>query len=346
MTRIAIFGAAGYGGIELLRILLAHPEVEITYLGGRTTAGQDVTDMYPHLLGSIKLPIEETSVEVACERADLLFFALPHGVGIPMVAEAVRAGKKVVDFSADFRLKDVTTYEAYYQPHDAPQLLSQAAYGLPELHRDTIRDTTLCAVPGCYPTGAILALAPAVMAGLIEADTIIIDSKTGISGAGRSKLDLLYHFPEANESLLAYAVGTHRHTPEMDQELSLLAGSQITVTFTPHLIPITRGILSTCYATFAQGTTLDQAQNVYEEFYAEEPFVQVLPAGKLPRTKHVSGSNFCHIGLAEDVRTSRLVVVSAVDNLIKGLSGSACQCMNLMMGWDETTALDQPGMWP
>ncbi len=344
--RVAIFGAAGYGGIELLRLLLGHPQVQVTYLGGHTTAGQQVTDMYPHLLGSIDLPIEQTSVATACERADLLFFALPHGVGIPLVKEAVQAGKKVIDFSADFRLHDVAVYESYYKRHGAPELLAEAAYGLPELHRDEIKSAQLCAVPGCYPTGAILALAPAVQARIIDPDTIIIDSKSGVSGAGRSKLDLLYHFPEANESLLAYAVGTHRHTPEMDQELSMIADRAVKVTFTPHLIPITRGILSTCYATFTPGATLAQAQEAYERFYADEPFVHVLPAGKLPRTKHVAGSNYCHIGLAEDSRTNRLVVVSAIDNLIKGLAGAACQCMNLMMGWDERTGLDRPGMWP
>ena len=345
MSRVGIFGAAGYGGIELIRLLLAHPGVEITYLAGHTTIDEQLTDLYPHLRGKIDLPIEETSVEKVAARADLLFSCLPHAVGAKLVAEALERGLRVVDFSADFRLKDAAVYEEFYQPHPAPELLAEAVYGLPELHRNEIVHAPLVAVPGCYPTGAILALAPALAANLVELQGIIVDSKSGVSGAGRSNLTLLTHFAEINESLRAYKVAQHRHAPEIDQELSTL-GEDIHVTFVPHLIPITRGILTTAYASLREGATMAQVEQVYTEAYGEEPFVQVLPAGQQPATKQVSGSNQCCIGLAIDSRARKLIVTSVIDNLLKGLSGSAVQCMNLMLDFPETTGLEAPAIWP
>ncbi len=345
MHKVAIFGAAGYGGIELIRLLLAHPDVEITYLAGHTTVGEELTDLYPHLRGKLDLPIGETSVNRAIAQADLLFSCLPHAVGAELVAEALDKDLRVVDFSADFRLKDASVYEQYYRPHPVPDLLAEAVYGLPELHRAEIATARLVAVPGCYSTGAILALAPAAQAALVAPRAIIVDSKSGVSGAGRSNLTLTTHFAEVNESLAAYKVAQHRHGPEIDQELSAW-GEEIRVTFVPHLIPITRGILTTAYATLREGISLAQVQQVYANSYADEPFVQVMPAGRQPATKQVSGSNQCYLGLAVDDPANQLIVTSAIDNLIKGLSGAAVQCMNLMLGLPETTSLEAPALWP
>lgn len=343
MTNVAVFGATGYGGVELVRILLEHPDVELTYLAGHTTVGESIAEFYQHLGGAIEMQIRQIDVAAAAEVADLMFFCLPHAVGAELVAEALELGKKVIDFSADCRLKSAAIYEQYYEAHPRPELLKQAVYGLPELHRDEIPPTQLTAVPGCYPTGAILALAPAVSEGLIEAD-VIVDSKSGVSGAGR-KLSLTTHFTECNESVAAYNIAKHRHTPEIVQELSGL-GPQVTVTFTPHLIPMNRGILSTCYGTLTREMTVAEAVDLYRCFYDGEPFVRVLDEGVLPATKHVTGSNFCDVGLAIDAAAGRLIAVSAIDNLVKGLSGAAVQCMNLMIGAEETTALERYPFWP
>ncbi len=344
MTKIGIFGAAGYGGIELVRMLLAHPEAEITYIGGSSTVGKNLADLYPHLTGAIDMTIQESDVAVAAEAADLLFFCLPHAVGAAMVAEAIEAGRKVIDFSADYRLKDVATYEAYYETHPAPELIEQAVYGLPELHREAIVQTQLCAVPGCYPTGATLALAPVCAKGLIDPNRIIFDSKSGTSGAGK-KLSETVHHAEVNESLSAYKVAAHRHEPEMVQELSFF-GENVCVTFTPHLMPITRGILTTAYAELSKDMSVPELVELYRDFYDGERFVQVLDPGKLPGVKHVTGSNNCHIGLAVDEDAGRLVAVSAIDNLVKGLAGAAVQCMNLMCGYPEETGVAQYPIWP
>jgi N-acetyl-gamma-glutamyl-phosphate reductase len=345
MTRVGIFGAAGYGGVDMIRLLVNHPQAEITYLAGHTTVGEKFSDLYPFMLGTCDLPIEETSVEVAAEKADVLAFALPAGAGTEMIKQALSMGKKVIDFSADYRLKNVADYEAYYAPHPCPELIQQAVYGLPELHREDIKKTQLVAVPGCYPTSATLALAPAVKAGIIDTNMVIVDSKSGVSGSGRSKLTLGTHFAEVNESVHAYNVAIHRHTPEIEQELSAL-GSPVKATFSPHLIPMIRGILSTCYAPLKQGMSTGDVLDIYHEFYEGEPFIRVLQEGKLPRTKDTTGSNRCHIGIVVDKRYQRLVAIAAIDNLTKGLAGAAVQCMNLMLGYPETMGLEGPGMWP
>lgn len=343
MTRAAVFGATGYGGVELIRLLLEHPEIEITWLGGHTTVGENLADFYQHLGGAIDMEVREIDVPAAAEVADLMFFALPHAVGAALVAEALDLDKMVVDFSADCRLKDLAVYERYYEKHPRPDLIEQAVYGLPELHREQIAETRLTAVPGCYPTSAILGLSPALDAGIIEPD-VIVDSKSGVSGAGRS-LSLTTHYTECNESVAAYNVAKHRHTPEIAQELSGL-GAEVRVTFTPHLIPMDRGILSTCYGTLTREMQVDEVVDIYRDFYAGEAFVRVLDAGKLPATKHVAGSNFCDIGLAIDQAAGRLIAVAAIDNLIKGLAGAAVQCTNLMIGCEETTALNRYPRWP
>jgi len=344
--KVGIFGASGYGGVELCRLLLGHPEIEFAYLGGHQTAGQRISDIHPQLRGQLDLEIEPSNAEVAIDRCEFLFFSLESGVGVPWIRASLLAGRKVFDFSADFRLRCIEAYEGFYGPHPAPDLLEQAVYGLPELHRDAIRQTKLAALPGCYPTGAILALAPLVSNGLIHTDMIVVDSKSGLSGAGRSKLSLALHFAEANESVAAYGPGTHRHQPEMDQELSALLGRPVSVTFTPHRIPMTRGILTTAYAVMKEDHTAERLTDLYADLYDGEPFVRIMPAGELPASKHAVASNKCFIGLAVQPRTRKVIVVSAIDNLIKGQAGAGVQCMNLMCGFDETAGLTGAPIWP
>jgi len=341
MMKAAIFGAAGYGGVELVRLLLRHPEVDLAYLAD--PACDKLSDSYPHLLGLPGLEMQPPEVERALAVADVLFFCLQPGVGTQMVAQAVASGKKVLDFSADFRLGSREVYEEFYGEHKAPDLIGQAPYGLPELHREQIKGADFVAVPGCHAMAAILGLAPAAKAGLVDLDTICIDSKTGISGVGRSHVNLLNHYPEAAETALPYGVPAHRHKPEIEQELGQLAGRELRVTFAPSRVPMVRGILST---SFGQLTGDRDAQAAYEEFYGGEPFVRVMPAGRLPQTKQVAGSNYCDVAVVKDGRAGRLLMFSVVDNLVKGLSGAAVQCMNLMCGLPETMGLTEVSVWP
>ncbi|MHB8997179.1 MAG: N-acetyl-gamma-glutamyl-phosphate reductase [Armatimonadota bacterium] len=350
MTKVAIFGASGYGGVELARVVHAHPEFELTYLAGHSTAGKKLGEVYPHAAPLADMLIEAGDFETAAAKADVLVFALHPGDGTAMVAQSVAAGKKTLDFSADFRLNAQADYERYYGVHPMPELIGKSVYGLPELHREAIKATNFVAVPGCYPTSGTLALSPAVAYGLVDTKTLIVDSMSGVSGAGR-KLALGSHFSEVNESLTAYKVASHRHTPEMNQELSFAAAEKglpggIKVTFTPHLVPITRGILTTAYGSLTSPMKAADALAIYQDFYAGEPCVRVLPLGQMPTTKAVSGTNRCDIGLAIDEDNERLIVVAAIDNLIKGLSGAALQCMNLMCGYDETLGLPMMAMWP
>jgi N-acetyl-gamma-glutamyl-phosphate reductase len=344
--KLALFGAAGYGGVEFLRFLQGHPHVEVALLAGHTNAGNPMSQVYPHLTGAEDRVIEDSSIERAIEVADVMVLALPHGTGMPLVAAARAAGKQVIDFSADFRLKDAALYEKTYGvPHTAKELLGEAVYGLPELHREELVGRGLIAVPGCYPTGAILAMAPAVRAGIVDPATVIIDSKSGVSGAGRSKLTLTTHFCEATESVSAYNVASHRHAPEMDQELGQW-GAKMRVTFSPHLIPMNRGILTTAYASLSGKMTAEKAREMYAGAYEGEPFVRVLAAGQYPATKMALGTNLCFIGLTVHEETGRLIVVSAIDNLGKGLAGAAVQSLNVSQGWAETTGLEAVAVWP
>ena len=348
MTNVAIFGASGYGGVELARMVYSHPQFDLTYLAGHSTAGKKLGEVYSHVPPLADLLIEDGDFEAAAAKADVLVFALHPGDGTAMVAQSVAAGKKTLDFSADFRLKSQAEYERYYGPHPLPELIGTAVYGLPELHREAIKATNFVAVPGCYPTSGTLALSPAVANGLVDLKTLIVDSLSGVSGAGR-KLALSSHFSEVNESLTAYKVASHRHTPEMNQELTFAAsndGANIKVTFTPHLVPITRGILTTAYGSLISPLTAAEVLAIYEEFYAGEACVRVLPLGQMPTTKAVSGTNRCDIGVAVDEDNDRLIVVAAIDNLIKGLSGAALQCMNLMCGYEETLGLPLMSIWP
>ncbi len=353
MKQVAIFGASGYGGVELARMVAAHPEFELAYLGGHSTAGKTLGDIYPHLPQLAAMPIQEQDYATAAAVADVMVFALHPGDGTAMVAQSVADGKPTLDFSADFRLNSQADYERYYGPHPMPELIGQAVYGLPELHRDAIKQTNFVAVPGCYPTSGTLALAPAVAKGIVDTKTLIVDSLSGVSGAGR-KLALSSHFSEVNEALIAYKVASHRHTPEMNQELTFAAGrgrasagpNNIKVTFTPHLVPITRGILSTAYGALTADLSARDVHALYADFYAGEPCVRVLPPGELPNTKAVSGTNRCDVGVAVDSDCGRLIAIAAIDNLIKGLSGAALQCMNLMCGYEETLGLPMMAMWP
>ncbi len=344
--KIAIVGSSGYTGGELYRLLLHHPYVTVTAVTSEKSAGHPLSSIFPHLAGLTDLVCEPLKPEAVAQKADVVFLALPHVTAQEAAFRFHQLGKKIVDLSADYRLTDPALYEKWYEHgHQYPDLLKRAVYGLPELHREDIKKAQLIANPGCYPTSAILGLAPLVSKGVIDLKTIIIDSKSGVSGAGRTS-SLEYQFSEVNEGLMAYKIGTHRHTPEIEQELGLLAGTAVTLSFTPHLIPMNRGILSTIYAAPSRVMDTSQLHGMYCEFFRREPFVRILPAGRFPNVRNVRGSNFCDVGVYADPRTGRVVVVTAIDNLIKGASGQAIQNMNLMSGFDETEGLKFAGLFP
>lgn len=346
VVRAGIIGATGYTGAELVRILLAHPFVRLAGLTTQSYAGKPFWEVYPHLYKHADMVCRELDLEDLADKCDVVFTALPHGHSMPVAAEVCRRGKKLVDLGADFRFDDTATYEKWYKVGHSQQALNdRAVYGLPEIHREKISGAGIVANPGCYPTSAILGLAPLLKNGLADTGSIVIDSKSGVSGAGRN-LSLTVHYCEVNDSIKAYNVGLHRHTPEIEQELSALAGEKLVVSFTPHLTPMNRGILSTIYAGLRKSCTPGEIAGLYQDFYTGSPFVRVLPPGMLPATKSVCGSNHCDIGLVVDDRTGRVVVVSAIDNLIKGASGQAVQNMNIMFGLPEEAGLDRPGMYP
>jgi N-acetyl-gamma-glutamyl-phosphate reductase len=345
MHRIAVIGASGYTGIELLRLLSGHPGVELVTVTSRQYAGLPVSEVFQSLQGCLDLAFEDLSPKQVSQGVDLVFTAVPHQTAMEMVPELLDAGCRVVDLSADFRLDDLATYEAWYQKHSAPELLSEAVYGLPELFRKLIPAARLVANPGCYPTSVALALAPLLENRLIEPATIIVDSKSGTSGAGRAaKVETL--FCEVNEGFKAYSLPRHRHTPEIEQTLGKLAGADLMISFTPHLLPVNRGILSTCYASLTRGLSLAELHDVYRERYAAEVFVRLHPQGGLPNISQVKGSNFCDIGLAVDDRTGRVITIAAIDNLVKGAAGQAIQNMNLMLGIPEHAGLLIPPLVP
>lgn len=346
MLKVAIVGASGYTGLELIRLLDRHPRVEISCVTSEQSAGKRISDIFPTLRGRCDLVLEPLDPTAIAATSDLVFTALPHQAAMKVVPAFLAAGKKVVDLSADYRLHDPAVYGAWYEAHLNPELLPEAVFGLPELRREMIKQARLVANPGCYPTSVILGLKPLLENGLIDSSTIIADSKSGTSGAGRStKVDSLYC--EVNESFRAYGVGgSHRHTPEIEQELSELAGKPITITFTPHLVPMDRGILSTIYATPTKTVTADELVALYADVYKDEPFVRPLPKGQFPSTAYVRGSNFCDIGITLDSRANRIVVVSAIDNLVKGASGQAIQNMNLLCGFPETSGLEGIAIFP
>ncbi len=338
-TKVGIIGATGYTGLELLRFLIHHPEVEIAALTSQKYAGVEIGQVFPSLTDQIQVTCEELSAERISEKTDFLFTAVPHKTAMEIVPVFFRKGKRIVDLSADFRLKDAKIYERWYQKHTAPDLLAESVYGLPELHREEIRKAKIVGNPGCYPTGALIGLIPLVKKGLISHEDIVVDSKSGVTGAGRDVV-LESLFCEVNEGVKAYKLFAHRHTPEIDQELGQLARKEVRVTFVPHLIPMDRGILSTLYVHLKRKMKTEELLDVFYDFYREEPFVRIYPKGKLPNTKNVRGSNFCDIGVAVGEPYDRAVIVTAIDNLVKGASGEAVQNMNIMLGYPETTGLD------
>ncbi|MEI9478222.1 MAG: N-acetyl-gamma-glutamyl-phosphate reductase [Deltaproteobacteria bacterium] len=338
-TRVGIVGATGYTGLELLRLLIRHPEIEVTALTSQKFAGMPIDRVFPSLTHQLPISCEELSFERISEKTDFIFTAVPHKTAMETVPSFYRLGKRVVDLSADFRFKDAAVYERWYQKHTCADLLSESVYGLPELHREKIRDAKIVGNPGCYPTGALLGLIPLVKHGVISTDTVVVDSKSGVSGAGRDLvLDSL--FCEVNEGVKAYKLFEHRHLPEIEGELSQLARKKLTVTFVPHLIPMDRGILSTLYVTLAKKMKTEEVLNIFQTHYQGERFVRIYPKGKLPNTRDVKGSNYCDIGLKVNEEDGRMVVVTAIDNLVKGAYGQAVQNMNIMLGFPETMGLD------
>ncbi len=344
---VGIVGASGYGGVQLVRLLMDHPEVELAYLGGESSAGKSFTDLYPHLGNIVDLDIEGVDPEVIASRCEVIFLSLPNGLACQITPQLIEKGCKVLDLSADYRFSDLTTYTTWYGTQRSDRTIAATAvYGLPELYRDRIAESQLIGCPGCYPTASLLALSPLLKQGLIVPETAIIDAKSGTSGGGRQgKINLL--LAEADNSLAAYGVASHRHTPEIEQICSELAGHEVTIQFTPHLIPMVRGILATVYATMRDpGLVRDDLITIYNAFYRNSPWVKICNSGTYPQTKWACGSNNCYIGLEVDRRTGRVIVMSAIDNLIKGQAGQAIQCMNIMMNWDETLGLPKVGFYP
>jgi N-acetyl-gamma-glutamyl-phosphate reductase len=350
MKRVAIVGASGYSGEELVRLLLAHPHVELAAVTSRQYAGQSLAQVLPKFANHPRakhLRFSEPKAELLAKQAQVVFLALPHGVAAEFAVPLLQLGCQVIDLSADFRLKSAAVYKDFYaHDHPAPELLSQAVYGLPEIHRDEIKKASLIASPGCYPTSVLLPTIPLLKASLIKPTGIIADSLSGVSGAGR-KVEQEFLFVECNESVRPYGVPKHRHLSEIEQELSLVAGAEVTIQFTPHLIPINRGILTTLYLAPAEHFSDTAGMNAlaqkliscYREAYSNEPFIRLLEGKSLPDTKNVAGTNVVEIAWRLDPRTGRLIVMSAEDNLVKGASGQAVQCLNLMCGFPETAGL-------
>ena len=342
--RAAVLGASGYTGADMIRLAALHPAIQITALIAKGHAGQSLAQVFPHL-ASLDLPKLVTSDEVDWDEIDVVFCGLPHGTAHSEIKKLPKR-VKIIDMSADFRLRDPKLYAEWYaNEHSAPDLIKDAVYGLTEHYRDKIKSARLVACPGCYPTAVLLALLPLAKAKLIAVDDLIIDAKSGVSGAGRTlKQNIL--FSEAGEGLSPYGIGTHRHVPEIEQELGAAAGTPVAVNFTPHLAPMSRGELCTCYVRLAGKASASDLRNALTKAYADSPFVRIVEEGVIPATQHVRGSNFCHIGVFADRITGRAIVVSAIDNLVKGSAGQALQNFNLMYGFDETTGLEQLPLFP
>ena len=347
--RVGVAGASGYMGAELLRLLLTHPGVTLAGVTSERRAGERLDRAYPHLRGLSDLTFHELDAAWLAEAADVVFLALPHLESQRLVPVLRSHDRKVIDLSADYRLRLAEDYVTWYKsPHTDPRGLAEAVYGLPELHRKEIVGAALVASPGCYPAGAILATAPLVRRGLARLDGIVIDGKSGVTGAGAQgrNVDPMYIYTEANENMQAYGIASHRHTPEIEQELGLLAGTPVRVAFTPHLVPLNRGLFTTASVPLARSATTAELVELYREFYAGEPFVRVLGEGERPTTRAVVGSNYCDLTVVADARTSRAVCLSAIDNLGKGGSANGVQNLNLVCGWSERLGLDAPPVYP
>jgi N-acetyl-gamma-glutamyl-phosphate reductase len=347
---VAVAGATGYMGAELLRLLAVHPHVRLrAVMASERSAGMPIGRLIPSLRGRLDLTVEAVDADRLAAVADCVMLALPHGETHRVVAAVRRRGRRVVDLSADYRLHDAGVFETWYKtPHDDPAGLREAVYGLPELHRKEIAAAGLVANPGCYPAGALLALLPLLKAGLGRTEGLVIDSKSGVTGAGAQtqKPDPMFQYTEQNENVLAYGVTKHRHTPEIEQELSAALGAEVRVTFTPHLVPMNRGIFTTAYVPLTRPVSTAECLAVYREAYGHEPFVRVLDEGEAPRTRAVLGSNLCDVAVAVDARTQRAICLSALDNLGKGGAAQAIQNLNIMHGWDERAGLEAPPVYP
>lgn len=345
MIKAAIIGATGYAAAELLRLLAIHPEVTVTALVSDSSAGKSISEFYPSMNGFCQTTMQSLDAAQLGRDNDVVFLGLPHGVSAACVPDLLKGGARVVDLSADFRYDDLATYERIYGvTHPCPDILQGAVYGLSEINRAAIKPARVIGNPGCYTTCANLALIPPVAQGLIEPESIIIDAKSGVTGAGRKPSQDM-HFPEVHESFKAYKVAAHRHTSEIEQEISRAAGKAVRISFTPHLLPVKRGILATSYASVTADFSIDALNAAYARYYAQEPFVYVHPQGSLPELKHVNGSNMVHIGFVHDAATGRVVIISALDNLIKGAAGQAVQNMNILFDLPETTGLCTPPMY-
>ncbi|NJL39123.1 MAG: N-acetyl-gamma-glutamyl-phosphate reductase [Leptolyngbyaceae cyanobacterium RM2_2_4] len=344
---VGIVGASGYGGVQLVRLLVEHPEVELVFLGGESSAGKSFAELYPHLGHRVNLTVESPDPEMIGDRCEVVFLSLPNGLAYKMAPTLLQKGCKVLDLSADYRFDNLETYRAWYGGDRTDRAVAETAvYGLPEIYRDRIAEAQLVGCPGCHVTASLLALSPLMKQGLVVPETAVIDAKTGTSGGGRqAKTHLL--LAEADSSISAYGVARHRHTPEIEQVCSDLAGHEVMVQFTPHLIPMVRGLLATVYATLRDpGLVTDDLLTIYQAFYRASPWVKILPSGTYPQTKWACGTNLCYIGIEVDPRTDRVIVMSAIDNLMKGQAGQAVQCLNLMMGWKETLGLPQLSFYP
>lgn len=344
---VGIVGASGYGGVQLVRLLMDHPGIEVVYLGGESSAGKSFSYLYPHLGHAVNLTIEPIDLEAIAQRCRAVFLSLPNGLAHQIAPTLLEKGCKVLDLSADYRFANLETYKSWYGGDRQDSAIAEkAVYGLPELYRDRIAEASLVGCPGCYPTASLLALAPLLKQGLILPDSTVIDAKSGTSGGGRqAKVGML--LAEADNSVSAYGVARHRHTPEIEQICSDLAGHEVTVQFTPHLMPMVRGILSTVYATLRDpGLVREDLLTIYSAFYRNSPWVKLLPSGTYPQTKWAAGTNLAYIGIEVDTRTGRVIVMSAIDNLVKGQAGQAVQCLNLMLGMEETLGLPQLSFYP
>ena len=345
MINVSVLGATGYAGIELVRLLTAHPGVKIVHLVSKSYAGEKLSKIYPNFASVLDIVLEDMNIEKIAADSDVVFTALPHGASKEVIPPLASRGVKIIDFSGDYRYNNRETYEKWYgEEHSSPELLEQAVYGLCELHRDEIKNANLIGNPGCYTTCSILALAPLVKNKAIDNKSIITDAKSGVTGAGRATA-LDYSFCECTENMKAYKIAAHRHTSEIEQELSLLADEDIVLSFTPHLVPLKRGILSTCYANLINPMSAAEIVDMFREFYSGEQFIRVYDAGMLPETNHVTGSNFTDIGIAVDTRLNRVIAVSCVDNIIKGAAGQAIQNMNIISGFSESDGIGNPGFY-
>ncbi|MHA0856205.1 N-acetyl-gamma-glutamyl-phosphate reductase [Paenibacillus sp. CMAA1364] len=344
--RVAIIGSTGYGGVELIRLLQGHPKVNITSVISTSSAGVSIAQGFPHLTNIVEQELDDLDIETIARNADVVFTATPSGISTPLVPKLLQAGLKVIDLSGDFRIRNGELFEEWYKlPAADPAYIEQAVYGLSEVYGDLVEGVDFVSNPGCFPTATLLGLIPAVEAGWIDLSSIIIDAKSGVSGAGRGT-NLTTHYAEINENLRAYKVNRHQHIPEIEQVLGDVSGEKVTVTFTTHLVPMTRGIMSTMYAKVSGEHTQAEFVELYRDYYKGRPFVRVRDHGVWPATKEVTGSNYCDMGFMLDERTGRITIISVIDNIVKGASGQAIQNLNLMMGWEENLGLGYTPVYP